>query len=413
MKNSLYLAGFALALSATAFAAPNVANTTQKGSLLIFPDIRVDGDWNTLIRIANDANSDVSVKCYWMDGNKNRVDFQFPLTANQPFWFEARTGAGTLQVNRFPTGFANGFDNPFLVGPGVLGVTEDTDNNGAYQRGTLACWVVRYVAADVNGGGNDVDPCGCNPPPDPNQNDIGETQVKYNHLSGTATVFSPTFGSYEYNAYAFFVPSGADLDPIANSTPGVLRLNGLQYDQCPEYLIGQFTPNGAPGAAGPIRVQAQRLAVTACQLDLRQDWVLRLTKLKFDVWNEDEVRFTGAYDCADSWHETEFTDGLSVAPNTTTLTGIAGIDAAAQNFQFSTLQTFSARYRVRGIASDRCADPDTRIIPVGLLGVHSARLVGGLGDMIGTTLAGAGKTSDIIRWDPDLNGGLVPEGAIR
>jgi len=404
MKNSLYLTGLALVLSATAYAAPNVANTTQKGSLLVFPDIRIDGNWNTLIRIQNDANSDVSVKCYWMDGNKNRVDFQFPLTANQPFWFDARSGAGTLQVNRFPQGFANGFDNPFLIN---IGTDENLDNNGAYFRGTLACWVVRYVTADVNGGGNDVDPCGCNPPPDPNQNDIGETQVKYNHLSGTATVYHTTAGSYEYNAYAFFVPTGADLDPVANSTPGVIRLNGLQYDQCPEYLIGQFTPNGTPTAANRPTVVSQRLAVAACRLDLRQDWVLVYTKLKFDVWNEDEVRFTGAFECADSWHETQFTAGVLPVG-----TGAIGeIDAAAQNFQFSTLQTYSARYRVRGVASDRCPIDDARIAAVGLLGVHSVELAGN--DMVGTTLAGAGKTSDVIRWDPELNGGLVPEGAIR
>lgn len=402
----LYLTAMTLVVATSATAAPNVANTTQKGSLLVFPDIRVDGTWNTLVRIQNDSNSDVDVKCYWMDGNKNRVDFQFPLTANQPFWFDARSGAGTLQVNRFPIGASNGFDNPFLIN---VGVDEALDDNGPYFRGTLACWVVRYVTADVNGGGNDVDPCGCNPPPVPDPNDIGETQVRYNHLSGTATVYHTTAGSYEYNAYAFFAPGGTELDPIVGSTPGVLRLNGIQYDQCPEYLVGQFTPTGATNPLGRPAVVSQRLAVTACRLDLRQDWVLVYTKLKFDVWNEDEVRFTGAFDCADSWHETQFTaDVLPVGAG-----AVAAIDAAAQNFQFSTLQTYAARYRVRGVASDRCPVDDARIAPVGLLGVHSVQLGGGLNDMIGTTLAGAGKTSDVIRWDPDLGGGVVPEGEIR
>ena len=36
-----------LALAATAYAAPNVTNATQKGSLLIFPDIRAGGTYNT------------------------------------------------------------------------------------------------------------------------------------------------------------------------------------------------------------------------------------------------------------------------------------------------------------------------------------------------------------------------------
>ncbi len=110
----------ALAVAGGALAAPNVTNTTQKGSLLVFPDIRIDTDasgaWNTLVRLENDGSQDVGVKCYWMDGNKNRVDFVLPMTRNQAVWFDARTGNGTDQVNRFPTSSANGIDNPFLTG---------------------------------------------------------------------------------------------------------------------------------------------------------------------------------------------------------------------------------------------------------------------------------------------------------
>ena len=54
--------------------------------------------------------------CYWMDGNKNRVDFIIPVTRNQAVWFDARTGHGTSQVNPLPARSANGFDNPFLPG---------------------------------------------------------------------------------------------------------------------------------------------------------------------------------------------------------------------------------------------------------------------------------------------------------
>jgi hypothetical protein len=55
-----------------ALAAPNVTNATQKGSALVFPDIRVDregADWDTLIRIQNDGTLDVTLTWYWMDGN--------------------------------------------------------------------------------------------------------------------------------------------------------------------------------------------------------------------------------------------------------------------------------------------------------------------------------------------------------
>jgi hypothetical protein len=357
--------GAALALASSAAAAPDVAQVTQKGSLLIFPDIRVDAPWNTLVRISNDGSNDVDVKCYWMDGNKNRVDFIIPVTRNQPVWFDANTGTGTRQVNQFPNGFANGIDNPFLVGPGA---TEATDTSGAYERGLLVCWA--------------VDPQGAN-------------QVKWNHLSGTATVYSPG-GAYEYNAYAFFVPSDqiAPLDPVGDG--GTIQLNSTHYDSCPQYLIGQFSPAGASAPNAP-SIVGNRLAIASCDLQLQQDWVPHWTKLNFDVWNEDEVKFTGAYECADSWHETTFG---------------ADIDAAAQNFDWANLGViwYSARYRVQDGASTQC-DPVATKGEKGLVGVQSTQLVFPA-EWVGTTLAHAGKSPTAqITWDPQFS--EVPEGGIR
>ena len=162
------LASLLLVVSTVASAAPNVTNGTQKGSLLIFPDIRVDGNWNTLMRIQNDGTRNVDIVCYWMDGNKNRVDFTQTLTRTQAIWFDARTGRGSTGANPFPISASNGFDNPFLINPGAP--DEESDGPGPYLRGLLACWVV----------------------------DLGvQQQIKWNHLSGTATVYHPTLGAYE------------------------------------------------------------------------------------------------------------------------------------------------------------------------------------------------------------------------
>jgi hypothetical protein len=346
----------ALAGATAASGAPNVANASQKGSLLLFSDIRVDGQGggnpiNTLIRIQNDGSQDVDLKCYWMDGNKNRVDFIVPITRNQAIWFDARTGTGTYQVNQFPNTAANGFDNPYLPGFG-----------GPYQEGLLVCWAVD------NGGQN---------------------QVKWNHLSGTATVWGATVSLYTYNAYAFFVPTGLDLEPVG--VAGILNLNGIEYDSCPQYQIAQFTPIGAPALPNrPTLIPGfTRLAIAGCTLDLRQDWLPIWTKLQFDVWNEEEVKFTGAFECADSWHEID-----------------NSLDAAAQNFVFDNLGTYAARVRVQGVASTQC--PFSQ--PVGILAVQSGLYIQPLFDSGGTTLANAGKFTGRITWDPS---GSVPEGAIR
>src|SRR5262245_55648396 len=120
------VAALVLSLAGLASAAPNVSNGTQKGSLLIWPDIRVDGDWDTIVRIQNDGVQSIDLTCYWMDGNKNRTDFHITMTRNQALWMGAKTGRGSLGGSPFPTGFANGFDNPFLVTPGFPDEATDT-----------------------------------------------------------------------------------------------------------------------------------------------------------------------------------------------------------------------------------------------------------------------------------------------
>jgi hypothetical protein len=409
----------ALAVASSAFAAPNVTNATQKGSLLVFPDIRVDslgveGVWDTLIRISNDGASDIDIWCYWMDGNKNRVDFVIPVTKNQPIWFNAFSGEGSVQVNRFPATPSNGFDNPHLISPGAVMEAGTTITSGGddsptpffkapYLKGLLACWA-------VDGGGTE--------------------QVKWNHLSGTATVYNTGagIGAYEYNAYAFFVPSGVDQEPVG--VAGALNLNGVEYDSCPLYQIGQFTPVNVelpadqrpteepvydPGKE-PLLVWGNRLAIVGCNLNLQQDWTAVITKLQFEVWNEDEVKFTGAFECADSWHETTFAPpslfqpaGSADASEVVSLGG-GPLDSAAQNFQYNTLGTFSARYRVQGIKSTQCPNS----VQVGVIAVQSTSVSNTNHrydfDMVGTTLAAAGKFPGRIVWDPQ---GVVPEGGIR
>ncbi|MGE3840161.1 MAG: hypothetical protein AB7I50_01105 [Vicinamibacterales bacterium] len=408
----LFVSAVALAMASSAYAAPNVTNATQKGSLLVFSDIRVDdvqgnlagaptqAVFNTLVRLQNDNNLDVDVKCYWLDGFKNRVDFIIPMTANQAVWFDARTGAGTFQVNPFPIGAANGFTagnrHPFLDLGGAAGAAAaglaSGDGWGPYRRGMLACWV-------VDGG--------------------AQNQVKYNHISGTATVYTAA-EAYEYNAYAFFVPTGADLDPVG--TPGTLELNGLQYDACPLYQIGQFTPaNPAPLPQGAPNISYNRLALAGCNVNLNQDWTPVWTKWQFDLWNSDEVKFTGAFECADTWHETDFRPGTAAQNNGVLNPAVPGfvdgVDSAAQNFTFATLATYAARYRVQGIKSTQCertksgaSDTVAAVTTqaVGVLAVQSSYLT--LGDLVGTTLTAAGKFNGRIVWDIE---GPVPEGGVR
>jgi hypothetical protein len=340
MKKSIAIAMvLATSMGGSVFAAQNVANTSQKGSLLVFPKIDVRPGVTTLVRIQNDYFEDVSLKCYYMDFFKNKRDFKVMLTKDQPFWFNAKTGDGTTHVPPFPQ----------LGG----------ENSTPY--GELKCWAV---------------------------NQAGSDEISFNHLAGTATVIDYQNGTaYEYNSWNFTHRAGLAVGTPVGSPGNLVLDGGDNYDACPQYLISTFGPQGATvnlGDGVAATFGPTDLSVATCNQDLRQDMVKHYTKLKFDVWNEYEVKFTGAYQCTNSWYETD-------------LTGLGEIEGypgqGAEVFTADTLGTVSARYRVEGIHSNVCPF-DTE--PAGLLGVQASYFDN---VVAGTTLNTAGALAGYVLWD--------------
>lgn len=336
-------------VGASAHAAKNVANTSQKGSLLVFPKIDVSPGRTTIVRITNDFYRDVNVKCYWKNGTKYKRDLQFVVTKKQPFWIEARSGRGTVPVPAFPTS-----QGPFAPGDRYAG--------------ELKCWAVDY------GGAN---------------------QISWNHLQGAATVLDYRYQTaYEYSSWNFAARGGKK--GRVHGAAGSLVLGGASgdYDACPQYLIGQFSPYQS--RMDSIYFGETDLAVASCTQDLRQDMEMTYTTLKFSVWNEYEVKYTGAYHCMNSWHEMYLRDGQG------------GVQVGGNNFMYSHLQTPSARFKVAGVASNRCQQFTPRTQSVGLVGITAADIYfsGGRKAVAGTNLNGAGTKAGLILWDP---AGDVPE----
>jgi hypothetical protein len=356
----------------SAEAQQNVASVSKKGSLLVFPSIYTGNgeDWDTIVTIGNDGGSAVSVKCYWMDFDQNTWDFEFRITPNQPVWFSAKTGLGSIDVSQF----------------------------GAQTSGELKCWAV-------------------DPTTDP------ESVKQFNQLYGSALQIKFSTGSaFEYNAWAFA------LRGIPANPSGPLTLNGAtDYDACPAYLVYDFFAYGAnvPSMAfGP-----SFLVLTPCQQDLRQDRSPICTKAKYDIWNENESKFTGAYQCLKCWAEEllvgtgQFIWSGCDLPDCKT-TGVGG-----EKFIKSVLHTNLGRFRVTpstfsacsGVFAqydsdgetvvDRCAAAkDQYLTPfVGLMftavGIDSQEA------WIATTGAGAGawtapKAIPQILWDAGAGPGL-------
>jgi hypothetical protein len=242
----------------------------------------------------------------------------------------------------------------------------------------------------------------------------GAQQVRWNHLSGVATVVtfadadaSQAKQGFKYNAWAFTARSATAIPPAdgtAVGTAGNLVLSGANdngvYDACPQYLIGNFSPSGA--SLGGVRYLDNDLNVSICKQDLRQDFTPHFTKIRFEVWNEQEVKFTGSYQCVDS------VSSFGLDPS-----DAAGL-VAPENFTFNTLRTTNAMFHATGIASTQCAGSEN----TGIVAVLTTSI--GIGDAtedaeLGNTIHGAGvavnSSTGFVLWDPQS--AIVPTGPKR
>jgi hypothetical protein len=291
-----------------ASAAQYVANTSQKGSLLIWPKIIVQQNAvDTIVFMANDYFQDVWVKCYWVDWDQQIEDFMLRLTPNQPIAFSAATGAS--------------YD---MWGLGVVTVPPFTDGN---LTGELKCWAV---------------------------NDNGDSQLSFNHLYGNAWINTEDAGVV-YDAYAFAAKTAFG---TTVGTGGTLLLNGTtQYDACPQYLVFNFVPAGTMLELDP------DLTLVPCKQDLRQDRSRTCTKAKFDVWNSNETKFTGAYQCMLCWWE-GLLDHIGTKNNQYGVTYNAVTGYGGDKFTYFTLKTWAARFRAQGVASTVCKNKFLRPDPL-------------------------------------------------
>ncbi len=324
-----------------ALAAPNIVNTTQKGSLLIFPEIDTAGTRNTIIRLTNDMTGGIDVTCYYGEFTDDPLvkptrDFMFRVKRTQPVYWEAKDGTGTIQAPDFPS-----------------------TNTGT---GQLMCWAV-----SVGGG----------------------TQVKWNHLSGTATIVDTSDGTaYTYNAYQSYT-RGIKNKQQVGATPGTLDLNGTAvdgaYDKCGRYLIGHFSPKSAvislPGTTD-VGIAGNFLSVSSCTQDLSPVGFANPMPqtIVFDVWNENRVKFSGARESADSWWRMVLGD---------TAANYSTIDFAHETFTFDQLQTTSAYFRAESEQG------------YGLLGVLVTEYEDGSGNNVGiaaVTVNHAGRRSGTIQF---------------
>jgi len=344
-----------LAVVSGAFAQTRVS-ATEKGSLLVYPKVEVRWDargyliQDTFITLNNDYNGDVFVQLYFVNENCTKVDNNFLLTHNQPVYWAASTG------------------EPKGVSPwGVLGdpIPDPEGTTDLILRGYILAWAVDATGA----------------------------QIRWNHLFGGATIVNYKWATaWDYNAYAFpvIVTNNVPAQGAVVGTPGQILLDGIKYASGFQYLLLDFYGSGSLAFTGDRRIVINDTDLTLMILtqDLRQETTGPFTtKAVFQIWNEEEVGFSGMEFCF-----TKFNEEL--------------LSRRGGHFLVGNLQTNKGRARLNGVKSDTVCGVDAHSDTYSLLGVQS-KILAFIGPdnlplsyaLTGGNLAGSGFQSATIQYD--------------
>lgn len=349
-----------------AFAQTRVSDV-EKGSLFMFP--KVELRWNaagdliqdTFIDIANDNTADVKILLYFVAETCTQVDNDIVLTINEPAYWSCATG--------LPKGV-----NPFTV----LGApyNDPEGSTDKVLRGFIYGWAV----------------------------DANHNQIRWNHLYGDATIVNYEKGyAWSYNAYTFAAVVGDTGFPIGE--PGVINLGG-EYAFAFNKLLMDFYAVGATAFSGGGRLVTHDtdLTLLIVDQDLRQDTLGPYkTKATFELWNQNEVSFSGTHYCITKWDQSL-------------------LSTHGGQFLLANLLTNKGRARIDGIHSTLCDTPNFPSTDRALLGVAVKLLTFDNGDVTaaGNNLFGTGTEATTILYDvlsgPEEQHGMPgagPAGADR
>ncbi|QOJ13827.1 MAG: hypothetical protein HRU75_03845 [Planctomycetia bacterium] len=366
----MVLGGLVAAGAATAVAQDYRVSASKKGSLLIYSNVEVK--WNaagaiiqdTFIEMSNDYPASVAVQLYFVNGDAptatepgwNWLDNIIQLTQDEPSYWSAASG--------LPKGVS-----PWsALDPGNPPGRPDPDEPGVRTlRGFIYGWAV----------------------------DAQDRQIRWNHLTGKATIVNYADSSaVEYAAYAFQAYAANHGDRVGYA--GHLKLNGLEYDYGFAQLLIDFFAAGSVALSGGGNVVGvdTDLTLHPVSADLRQDGDGPvITKAKFDIWNENEVRFSNTEKCISCWDQ-QLLSVYSSLPN---------------HFLLVNLQTQKGKARVDGVTSTVVCGEYS--INASLLGVAIRQLSFNAGQqkaLAGGNLVGQGTESADIRYDV-----ITPPGETR
>ena len=324
-----------LVAAAATVSADDRVSASKKGSLLIMSKVEIRWDasgrltQDTFIDLTNDFPDDVIVQLYFVNGDGpldavevgnppipierahpgwNNVDCQIMLTKDQPTYWSALSGSNSM----------GGVCQPFTVlDPGSPMGRPDLDGGPGDRvlRGYVLAWA-------VDGAGE---------------------EIRWNHLKADVVLVNYKHtAAWEYNAWSYQAVTANHGDP-SDGTPGRLRTDGTEYDWSFDKLLFDFYATGSTALSGggsTVQVDTD-LTLHPVSADLRQDTRGAVfTKAVFDIWNMNEVRFSGTNRCISCWDQTLLSKYAVVA----------------NHFMRSNLQTDKGKARIDGVRSNVCEE---------------------------------------------------------
>ncbi len=344
----------------------------RKGSVLIYPKVELRWDTSgnliqdTIIEMTNDYPADVEIQMFFVHGDQyleaypperahpgwHWVNNEFTLTHNDPVYWSAATGmpAGTSPFTILDPG-----DPAHGIPQGRPAMDGTSDR---VLRGYIIAWAVNYEGK----------------------------KIRWNHLCGKATLIHYMDGSaWSYNPYSFQTDCVTGNGDLIGGEPGVLHLDGEEYDSCFDTLLLDFFAPGSSALSNGGRTvfSDTDLTVFPVDADLRQETEGPVTtKIKFAICNENEICYSNTERCITGWDQQLLS--MYDAPN---------------HFLLANLQTDKGKARLNGIASPvECGEHSQN---AAILGVAMTMLdFGGDFARAGSNLVGMGTESAVIQMDP-------------
>ena len=184
-------------------------------------------------------------------------------------------------------------------------------------------------------------------------------EIRWNHLKGDALVIDYERGAaWEYNAMAYQARCGETGEPlpdcvehddngtccVARVRPGRLDMDGFQYDANFDVLLLDFYASGSTAfTRGNVTVMVDTdLTLHTVDTDLRQDGDGPvLIKAEFEIYNENESKFSGLRRCICCWDQTLLSNYVRDV-------------SIPSYFLRSVLRTDKGMARINGVFSEEC-----------------------------------------------------------